>query len=477
MNTKWLTVLALGVAPVAFFGTACTQEAPAPDDDELLGHGAGRGAGGAVDVGAGTGGRGSGGATSGPSGGSAGAMGAGGSESSGVYWPNEESSANSDDWLIEHHDEIDQLRPKVVVLNYHNPTSPEQAQDLVERYVEMMRQASTYHGYDDEGQQPFLDYQVLKIVNLRDDPIPSDTGFVNASTQLVPLEEWYGQEYADNVFQFADPGDPSRNLTLCEMFEQGVVNEIWQIAGETGTWNNGDDWYRPYEGKASRFRYDEDLARLPGEPDHCGGNGCFGERHLPEVLCGVTVRIMPINPERGLGCSLEGFGHNFERLPQDIAYIDKAGTWSRFMGFDLKKHYPDLPFGSFYELCAGGECIGYPAPDVVEATFEGNTYTLLDWNPGCGNAHLAPNARHQYDVQSEFDANSRCEHFGLADGPDGEDLVEVFNHERIAANFSVADDCTGPWDLYWLQSVPGKGSGAQEDDGRPLKNWWPFWYY
>jgi hypothetical protein len=51
------------------------------------------------------------------SGGSSGATGTGP-----LVWPNEQSSKNGDGWLREHHDQITELRPRVLLVNF-DPTS------------------------------------------------------------------------------------------------------------------------------------------------------------------------------------------------------------------------------------------------------------------------------------------------------------------------------------------------------------------
>ena len=41
----------------------------------------------------------------------------------------------------------------------------------------------------------------------------------------------------------------------------------------------------------------------------------------------------------------------------------------------------------------------------------------------------------------------------------------------------LADDCMGRWVVYWRQHMPGLGNTALDDDGRPMKNWWPYLFY
>jgi hypothetical protein len=38
-------------------------------------------------------------------------------------------------------------------------------------------------------------------------------------------------------------------------------------------------------------------------------------------------------------------------------------------------------------------------------------------------------------------------------------------------------DCDGGWQTYMRQSIPGLGNRAFAEDGKPMKNWWPFLFY
>jgi hypothetical protein len=35
----------------------------------------------------------------------------------------------------------------------------------------------------------------------------------------------------------------------------------------------------------------------------------------------------------------------------------------------------------------------------------------------------------------------------------------------------------GRWVVYWRQNMPGLDNTALDDDGHPMKNWWPFLFY
>src|SRR4030095_9856721 len=44
-----------------------------------------------------------------------------------TVWPNVESAANSDRWLVDHHDRVSRMEPRVLLINFCNGISAEEA--------------------------------------------------------------------------------------------------------------------------------------------------------------------------------------------------------------------------------------------------------------------------------------------------------------------------------------------------------------
>ena len=113
-----------------------------------------------------------------------------------VEWPNQESRANSDRWLVEHHDEIDVMRPKILVLNFVNGDTQSQAHDLVERVNAGLVESSRPRGYQDVEAAPALIPEVFAVVDLRDDPAPEAP---RRNSSLYPREDpvdgYWGFDY------------------------------------------------------------------------------------------------------------------------------------------------------------------------------------------------------------------------------------------------------------------------------------------
>jgi hypothetical protein len=73
--------------------------------------------------------------------------------------------------------------------------------------------------------------------------------------------------------------------------------------------------------------------------------------------------------------------------------------------------------------------------------------------------------------------DARCAHYGLRDGPDGEDIRESYSAATVSGLAAQYPDCGGGWQIYWRQSIPGLDNQAFAEDGAPMKNWWPYLFY
>ena len=108
-----------------------------------------------------------------------------------LVWPNKESKANSDDWLRLHHGQIRQMQPRLLVLNFVNGLSAEEATQKVNRVIAAIREATRYHGYKNPTAPPFLDYQIYKVVDLTDpQPLPDDIRMEGNSSKYPRVPDW-----------------------------------------------------------------------------------------------------------------------------------------------------------------------------------------------------------------------------------------------------------------------------------------------
>ncbi len=333
-------------------------------------------------------------------------------------WPNDYSGANSDVWLTAHHDALRELRPRVLVLDFHNEQTSAQIRRVAERQIEALAEGSRYRAYLDPDAPSFLHYQLLDVIDLKDRPPPRDWRF--SSSTRVPLNAegrfdfrpLFGAEFA-NVYGFSD--DQGEPLALCALFERGIINELWLAVGDPAR--------EPYSMLECKARYDARGARR-GE----GWVGTTSSDSCAQIpLCGVTVRIAHLSPLRGLGCDLLVRGWAIRGSMRAIPY----------MAANARAFFED-----------------------------------------CGDSEFPPNAMGRDDFENRTPAPAACAHYGLRDGPDGGDLSESYSYDTLSALVPrVPADCGGPWQLYWRQSMPGRDNLARDADGAPMKNWWPFLFY
>jgi hypothetical protein len=399
-----------------------------------------------------------------------------------VVWPNEMSQSNSDPWLVAHHDEIEEMHPRVLVLDFDNTKTQTDALTRIGALFESFREGSRYHGVHDANAQPFLQYELVKLVDLTDQPPPPDWPYKNSTR--MPRKASPGeyvldlQKFFDGTFDadigIADPNDPTRNLGMCELFESGQIHELWVINEQ----NDPQDTIAP-EGKENKQMYDVNGQPIPGQFDSCGGNGCFMPEDVP--TCGVTVKFLSVLLSRGPGCQTHSGGHSIEgNFRRGGALPAVSPDFQRFGNFDLDTRF-GLPFQSFYSCDyaknANDPCVSFPTQDSATYAVNGATGTLSPYDQGCGNIHLPSNARFQYDYENTAAVLSTCEHFGLRDGVNGADLQVATSNADWDSFDALAPDCGGDFSVYWRQNLPGLHNQATRADGSPMRNWWPYLFY
>jgi hypothetical protein len=388
-------------------------------------------------------------------------------------WPTAGHSANSDPWIVSHHDVITQMSPRVLVLNFANGYTSAAVQVTAQRQVTGIAQGSQYHGYSDSKAPVFLNYQILKVVDLTDHPPPA--GFPNSSTRLpvtpngnFDLLALFSAQFSA-YYGFPDPMVPSRNLSLCELFEQGVINEVWIEDGETGS-------RRVPLNLERKQVYDATNHAVPGAFDACvGGDSCAQAQNL---ICGVTVRMAHLDPLRGPGCDLDVRGWGIEGMGSALpAY---APTLARFLNNDFQTRF-GVQFDGWQNVCDSASpppCVTYPNATTATGTYaNGTSWTISPFISACGNTTFPPNAREQWDYANTSAVQSNCEHFGLGDGVNGADAVEPYTSAKVAALDMAYGDCGGGWQIYWRQNIPGLNNHAKTTDGAPMRNWWPLLFY
>lgn len=387
-------------------------------------------------------------------------------------WPNAESQAASDPWIVEHHDEITKMRPRILALNFVNLRTNDEMVAHLEDIFAAIREATRPYG---EG-EPFIDPVIARAVDLTDaDPLASRP--YNNST-LYPREDpqegnWsfdyeqlFGARFAE-LYGFEDPEAPGEYLDLCELSERGLVHDVW-IYGDADVPD-----VSAAEILAITPVYDDAGNRL-GEfgMDRCSANGCLDtEDEIPDA-CARTLRIGWVNHTRGVGCYMESLGHGIEGLAQGGARPAWEPYFRELAGFDLDTRY-GLPAESWYACRYDGDCLSYPTSSSVEYTdVAGASGTIDPYVPNCGNAHWPPNARRHYDTSNPGEVLSACSTWRWPDG-----APEPVSADDWSAYATLAPDCTGSFAVWWWQRFPSVDRRALDETGAPMRNWWPYLYY
>ena len=427
--------------------------------------GGGDGSGGSAGTGsAGTGNGGTGNGGTGNAGtGNAGTGGSGGYD----YWPNPDAPANSDLWIRDHHDSIRVMRPRVLVLDVQRVGQP--IATVTQRIIDAIAEGSRYHGYSNAGAPVFLEYEIEKIVDLRD-PTAQYPSFWPPGPNF-DVGELFTSAFAPR-YGFENPDQPGSYLTMCQLFERGIVHELW-IAAEAGV-------RAVYENQSRMQRYDANLNKISGSFQECT-NGCFNDPQN-RVNCSVSVRMQEVNKGRGPGCFTHAAGHALENMWDAIPYIRTNAH--RFFYNGMQQRY-GIPYNRLYDIdCFLGQAVGdrkcsFPSPTTLQYNATtGQSMTFTEFGQGCGDIHHKPNI-----YGSGVTSAQACEHYGLRDGANGRDQTTLYSQAGSLADTKMAEyesrfpDCDGGWQTYIRQSMPGYDNPAFAEDGTPMKNWWPFLFY
>ncbi|HLL04677.1 MAG TPA: discoidin domain-containing protein [Myxococcaceae bacterium] len=405
---------------------------------------------------------------------------------SGTYttWPNAASKANSDAWLAVNHARLQTLRPKVLALNFVNPSTPTQASTLISQITNAFAQSSKVQGFRNSTAPAQLQYQLAKsIIDLRDGingRPPAPSGYAYENSTLFPRRPesepgyWrfdyatlFEQDFARH-YGYVDPANSSRYLTLCELVERGTIHELWIIgSGDVPDVNAA-------EVLESKPRYTRTGNRIPNAVERCAGNGCFDE-DVP--FCGRSLRIGFVNYNRGPGCYVHSQGHGLEWTSNSKALPALTEWFTPLARFDLDTRH-GLPFQHWYGMsCNSSPCLSFPTDTSAQVQHQGTTYDVSPYDGACGNVHFPPNGQDHYDYGNAAYVRSSCTGFGRRQGTGGVDATELVNKDTWARYLSVAPDCGGEYLVWWFQNMPGFNSGQTHADGRPMPSLWPFFFY
>lgn len=386
-------------------------------------------------------------------------------------WPNRESWRNSDPWIAEHHRELRRMRPRVLVLVFANDVSLEAVRAHAAAVVSATAESTRFHGFEDPAAEPFLCYEPLRFVDLRDPPGPEGPRRVNSSAfprkatgaTVLDYAALYGRALAERI-GIADPRDPARALDLHELIQLGFVHELWLYLIH----EPGDRW-PALETCEVKQHYDAQDRPIPGKH---GPSGNGHDDSMP--WSGRSFRIAFFNPHRGPGCAMENYGHTLEATANWGAVPAYKRWFDEFAELDLKRRF-GLPFDSLYAL-GGADRASYPA-GALEVTKDGEVHRASPYVARGGNVHFPPGATRHYDLWPAARPLSTIERWRQGGGEGGADLARPIDPARWRPYERLAPDGMGPWTVYWRQCMPGPGGECKDDQGRPLKSWWPYLFY
>jgi len=392
-----------------------------------------------------------------------------------TVWPNKVCYRTSEPWIRENHDKIRKIRPRVMILNFANDVDMPAVEEHSKKLIAALAEATRYHGFKNPDAPAFLEYEVVKYVDMRDRPVPPErknrnSAFFPAIPGVKDMFCDYSVLYGDGFarfYGFADPANGRKYLNLHQLINAGIVHELWFYAIH----DHAEGW--PANEVIEYKQYYDDNCE-PIEDQH----GPAGNGHSDAMpWSGRSFRMAFFNPHRGIGCAMENFGHGLEGIANynSIGYYRKY--FNEFAELDMDKRYK-LPFNCLYRVeYQSKDDVTYPTKTSLKVRFHGQEHMIDPYIAFGGNVHFPPGARHHYDLDSPVTIASTIENYRLRNGPDGKDLITDFNREKFTPYAKTAPDCMGQWMVFWRQCMPGLDNKCVDDDGKPMKNWWVFLIY
>jgi hypothetical protein len=364
-----------------------------------------------------------------------------------VIWPNAESAANSDPWLVANHDRIERIQPRVLGVNFVHGLGEAEARAMLEALCAAISESSRWQGYRDSAAPAFLDYRVTAIADLTEPRGDRDRNSARFPRTADGIGFDYGALYEIELHD---------GLKLDALAERGLVNEVWLLADHT-------DHSAPWETVEVKRTYDEHF-RPVGFERYAGNSG---GHDAPWI--GRSLRILFVNFARGTGCAMESLGHSLERMATCGAIPYYERYFREYAMLDLDRRY-GLPFDSLY--AKGEHAVEYPTPSTLRYRSGWRRHSVEGYVPAGGNVHFMPNGRYDYDLDGGPPVLSTIETWRQPGQQARPWTPAVLDPYR-----DLAPDCMGRWVVYWRQNMPGLGNTALDDDSRPMKNWWPFLFY
>lgn len=227
------------------------------------------------------------------------------------------------------------------------------------------------------------------------------------------------------TFRAALPTLPLRPRQKVPMTDYAAVMQAIDIGKWVGR-GAKEVWIWGYHGGVIGL-WESNMASRDGDVSNSNRN----VHDLP--VLDATYTVYHYNYQRGLGEALENHMHQLEAL---LNHVDGRET---------------TPKDQWGELLFWGRFVGSDA-----------THKIVGTPARCGWTHYAPNSERDYDWQNERFVDSDIEDWH----PDAPGKVQRINCERWGSD-------PVRWRIYWLQAIPGVGSGLSYR-GKPLTNWWSF---
>ncbi len=298
--------------------------------------------------------------------------------------------------------------------------------EMINKGIELINEATRYHGYKVANSPQFLNYSVLERKKYYQ-PIPN--GYI---LEKKPKGNAVRPDY----------GGILKGLNICDYVDHKGVKEVWMYG------YHNDNGIVPDESKMSS-KYGDISNGQPKE------ESIPQQFRMPICKNSYVLYNFTYQPTGDPGNNLHNRMHQIENI---IPFAEGSVFWPMriWKGSDNSKG--SIFWGNFSEV-----------PNEFTGITTADGQRRIGYRSSCGNAHIPPNWTNAKKQEYRYDLNAQ-----------GEFNCETWNPDPSRTTYIKAScerwGCTDIGFYKWfMQNIPGYNNGIVYQ-GKSMRNWWEAMY-
>ncbi len=310
--------------------------------------------------------------------------------------------------------------------------------EMISKGLELINEATRYHGYKDSNAPQFLSYSVAERKKYYQ-PIPRGYAFLDQGKPRA-----YRPDY----------GSILRNLNICDYVDKNGVKEVWMYGYHAD--RPGIAGITPDESKMSS-KYGDISNGLPKEES-------IPEKfRMPICKNSYVLYNFTYQPDGNPGNNLHNRMHQLDNI---IPFAEGSTFWPMCVGKNCNNTKNSIYWGDFSEV-----------PNEYTGLIRQDGSRVQDYRSSCGNTHITPNwtnTKAKYNVagdtqEGHYDLNTMGEFNCETWQPDDSKTTYI---KASCERWGCSDIGFYKW---FMQNLPGYNNGIVYQ-GKSMRNWWEAMY-